>query len=178
MAHITTESDEMPIIRFLYNLGVQDCKLLGGEDIFSKDSFLVFLNGGILGVVKNYRNLIRIVRLVRRMGKISPFVSIYPNLLHQCVYISSDGGRLCRPYIIVEKGTPLVTTEHMNELKHGVRKFNDFLDDGLIEYLDVNEESDALIACSEKEIEKDTTHLEIAPFTLLGKCHFAGHIQG
>ena len=41
---------------------------------------------------------------------------------------------------------------------------------GLIEYLDVNEENDSFIAINEDEIKQDTTHLEIAPFTLLGVC--------
>lgn len=40
----------------------------------------------------------------------------------------------------------------------------------MIEYLDVNEENDSLIAINEDKIEADTTHVEIAPFTLLGVC--------
>ena len=42
--------------------------------------------------------------------------------------------------------------------------------DGLIEYLDVNEENDAIIAVYEKDIlpTGETTHLEIEPFTILG----------
>lgn len=41
---------------------------------------------------------------------------------------------------------------------------------GFIEFLDVNEENDSYIACYEKDIKPQTTHLEIAPFTLLGVC--------
>lgn len=41
---------------------------------------------------------------------------------------------------------------------------------GLIEFLDVNEENDSYIACYEKDITPQTTHLEIATFTLLGVC--------
>lgn len=40
----------------------------------------------------------------------------------------------------------------------------------MIEYLDVNEENDSLIACKESEIIDATTHLEIAEFTILGVC--------
>lgn len=36
--------------------------------------------------------------------------------------------------------------------------------------MDVNEENDSFIACYEKDINFQTTHLEIAPFTLLGVC--------
>ena len=72
-----------------------------------------------------------------------------------------------RPYIIVENGKPLVTTQNMEWLDEG-QIFQDYIDKGLIEYLDVNEENDSLIAVYEKDITPDTTHLEIAHFTLLG----------
>lgn len=108
---------------------------------------------------------------MRRKGFIASFVSIHTNHIQRCVYIHTDGGRLCRPYIIVEKGVPLVKQKHIEELKEGIRKFEDFLSEGMIEYLDVNEENDSFIAAYEKDIEPDkTTHLEIEPFTLLGVC--------
>lgn len=71
------------------------------------------------------------------------------------------------------------------------RTFIDFLRQGLVEYLDVNEEGDSNISVYEKDINKyvgtdslvsrvrweitilfsrATTHLEIEPFTLLGAC--------
>ena len=46
--------------------------------------------------------------------------------------------------------------------------FDDFLKEGLVEYLDVNEENDCMIAMYESEITGQTTHLEIEPFTILG----------
>ncbi|KAK2662807.1 hypothetical protein Ddye_001381 [Dipteronia dyeriana] len=58
----------------------------------------------------------------------------------------------------------------MKELSDEDRTFDDFLCDGLIEYLDVNEENNALIALYEGEATPDTTHLEIEPFTILGVC--------
>lgn len=170
MTHITTEVDENPLIRLANNSGVQDINMISPDQIHTDNSFLVFLNGSVLGVVSNYRRLIDVFRTMRRQGYISGYVSIYPNFLHKCVYICSDGGRLCRPYIIVEKMKPLVTEKHITELENGLRTFDDFLHDGLIEYLDVNEENDSFIACYEGDINKLTTHLEIAPFTLLGVC--------
>ncbi|KAJ2764369.1 DNA-directed RNA polymerase III complex subunit Rpc2, partial [Coemansia nantahalensis] len=50
----------------------------------------------------------------------------------------------------------------------GALQFDDFLRLGLVEYLDVNEENDCMIAIYESEIKPYTTHLEIEPFTLLG----------
>jgi hypothetical protein len=40
--------------------------------------------------------------------------------------------------------------------------------EGLIEYLDVNEENNSLVTLYEKEATVDTTHVEIEPFTILG----------
>ena len=40
----------------------------------------------------------------------------------------------------------------MEELARGLRTFQDFLHDGLVEYLDVNEENDSNIALYEKDI--------------------------
>ncbi|XP_066258243.1 DNA-directed RNA polymerase III subunit RPC2 [Euwallacea similis] len=170
MTHITTDIDEFPIIRLARNAGVEDIGMVASIAIHSPLAFIVFLNGNILGVTTNHKKLIDVFRLMRRKGKISNYVSIYASFLHKCVYISSDGGRLCRPYILVEAGQPLVNRHHIMELEKGIRNFEDFLHDGLIEFLDVNEENDSFIACYEKDITPQTTHLEIAPFTLLGVC--------
>ncbi|XP_046663872.1 DNA-directed RNA polymerase III subunit RPC2 [Homalodisca vitripennis] len=171
MTHITTELDEGPIAQVLYNIGVEHISLLAGEEMYAPGVYMVILNGNILGVTGNYRHVVRVFRLLRRCGRVCGFVSIYPQHKHRCVYISCDGGRLCRPYIIVEKGESLVKQFHLDELNQGIRKFHDFLIDGLIEYLDVNEENDSMIALDEESIiPEQTTHLEIAAFTLLGVC--------
>ena len=46
--------------------------------------------------------------------------------------------------------------------------FSELLQRGLVEYLDVNEENNCLIALYEKNCGSQTTHLEIEPFTILG----------
>jgi len=86
------------------------------------------------------------------------------------VHIAADGGRVCRPLIVVERGRPAVRAAHMRELAEGVRDWQDFIREGLIEYLDVNEENSAQIALYEADIAADTTHLEIDPLTILGVC--------
>ncbi|PVD29148.1 hypothetical protein C0Q70_11745 [Pomacea canaliculata] len=170
MTHITTDQDEAPLIRLAMNLGVEDIQLLSGEELSSLQVYIVFLNGNILGVIRNYKRLVNTFRLLRRAGYISEFVSIFPNHAHRCVYIAADGGRVCRPYIIVQKRRPFVTSKHIEELSQGFRSFEDFLREGLVEYLDVNEENDCMIALYEADITGDTTHLEIEPFTILGVC--------
>jgi DNA-directed RNA polymerase III subunit RPC2 len=45
----------------------------------------------------------------------------------------------------------------MQELKDGHRTFDDFLREGLIEYIDVNEENNSLIALHEFKATPDVT---------------------
>ena len=64
------------------------------------------------------------------------------------------------PCIIVRQGRPAVTEHHMQELADSFRTFEDFIHDGLVEYLDVNEENDSNIAVYESDIIEETTILK------------------
>ncbi|PON86208.1 DNA-directed RNA polymerase, subunit [Trema orientale] len=170
MTHVTTDEEEGPLISLFYCLGVEDLELLSGEELHSPNSFLVIFNGHILGKHRRPQRFATSIRMLRRAGKIGEFVSVFLNEKQRCVYIASDGGRVCRPLVIVDKGVSRVKEHHMKELMDGVRTFDDFLREGLIEYLDVNEENNALIALYEQDVKPETTHLEIEPFTILGVC--------
>ena len=54
-----------------------------------------------------------------------------------------------RPLLTVEKGRVKLQQRDIEDLVIGLKDFNDFLRDGLVEYLDVNEENNALIALNE-----------------------------
>ncbi|CAL1540930.1 unnamed protein product [Lymnaea stagnalis] len=170
MTHITVDVDEGPIARIAVSLGVEDIETLSRDEVSSPNFYTVFLNGNILGMTNHCKRMVTIFRKLRRAGYINAFVSIFPNHSHKCIYIASDGGRVCRPYIIVNNKRPLVTKKHIEDLSREFRCFEDFLHEGLVEYLDVNEENDAMIALYESHITEDTTHLEIEPFTILGVC--------
>ena len=71
---------------------------------------LVFLNGQILGTHRQPLQFVLIIKRLRRAGHIGEFVSVYAQ--QECVYIASDGGRVCRPLIICDNGKPRVTNEH------------------------------------------------------------------
>lgn len=170
LTHVTSDDEEEPIIRLAYDLGVEDIHLVTGDELNHPGNFLIFLNGLILGIHRSPGMFVKRFRVMRRHGRVREFVSIFKNDVHKAVYIASDGGRVCRPLVIVDNGIPRVTSKHIKELSEGIRGFDDFLKEGLIEYLDVNEENNALIALREFEVTKDITHLEIEPFTLLGVC--------
>lgn len=168
MTHITTDVDEAPIHKVAFMLGMEDISLITGAELYRHDSYVVYINGCVAGLTRFPKRFVASFRRLRRAGRISEFVSIYTNSHLHAVHIAADGGRICRPMIIVENNKPRITTEHIRLLKKRMKTFDDFLHDGLIEYLDVNEENDSFIALYEKDIKPHTTHLEIEPFTLLG----------
>ncbi|KAG6837761.1 DNA-directed RNA polymerase III subunit [Arthromyces matolae] len=168
MTHITTDVDEGPIIQLAFMLGVEDITMATGTEIYGPHTFVVNVNGTIIGLTRYPARFVAQFRKLRRARRMSEFVSIYINNHHHAVHIACDGGRICRPMIIVENERPKVTSEHITLLKTGKLSFDDFLRQGLVEYLDVNEENDTYIALYEADIVLATTHLEIEPFTLLG----------
>ncbi|GAA6062808.1 hypothetical protein JCM10212_006169 [Sporobolomyces blumeae] len=168
MTHITTDVEEEPIWNICFLIGVEDINVLDGTEIYAEGHLVVYLNGNVLGLTRCGPRFVRTFRQLRRAGRINEFVSIYVNLQQQAIHIASDGGRICRPLIIVENQQSKVKQRHMDMLRSKVMAFDDFLRKGLIEYLDVNEENDAFISLYENELKPETTHLEIEPFTLLG----------
>lgn len=170
MTHVTTDEEEAPLISLFCCLGVEDLELLSGEELHTPNSFLVMFNGNILGKHRKPHRFANVIRTLRRAGKIGEFVSVFVNEKQHCIYIASDGGRVCRPLVIADKGISRIKDHHMKELLDGVRTFNDFLREGLIEYLDVNEENNAFIALYEGDATPETTHIEIEPLTILGVC--------
>ena len=181
LAHITTDEDSALIERLCRDLGVEDVNMLTGNEINSKGAYLVFLNGLILGAHIRPRYLVKMLRTLRRKGQAGEFVSLYLHEGQKAVHIATDGGRVCRPMIIVDEKTflPKLKQVHIEGLVTGTITIQDLLRKGVVEYIDVNEENNCLIAVTERDldvarrkgIEKQKmpfTHLEIDPLTLLG----------
>jgi DNA-directed RNA polymerase III subunit RPC2 len=108
-------------------------------------------------------------------------VSVYLHEGQRAVHIATDGGRVCRPLIIVDydTGLPRLMQYHVEALALGTMDVKDLLRQGVVEYVDCNEENNTLIAVTEKDLEiaiqqglekrrMRYTHLEIDPFTILG----------
>ena len=88
-----------------------DFNTLTGTELYDEGSYIVYLNGTLIGMSRDPENFVMKFRLLRRTGQISEFVSIYVNTREQAIHIAGDSGRICRPIIIVHKGRPLVTNE-------------------------------------------------------------------
>ncbi|MCO5610687.1 hypothetical protein L7F22_064928 [Adiantum nelumboides] len=85
-------------------MGVEELSMLSGDEINSFKAYLVIFNGLILGVHRRPMWFANTLRLLRRLGKIGEFVSIFTNPKQRCVYVASDGGRVCRPLVIADHG--------------------------------------------------------------------------
>jgi len=128
---------------------MEDASLMTGDELHSKKNVLIFLNGQPVGIHKQAAKFVRNFRYLRKRGRIQEFVSIYFNAQQNCIYIASDGGRLVRPLIVCMNGKPMLTQQHIDDLALGLKDFPDFLKEGTIEYLDVNEENNAFIALTD-----------------------------
>jgi DNA-directed RNA polymerase III subunit RPC2 len=170
MTHITTNVDEEPVKRWIFTLdaGVEPIRNFSGAEMHREGSYIIHVNGTPFALTRYPKRFAQKFRTMRRRGWISPFVGININTHFNAVHIATDEGRICRPYIIVKNGKQKLKPEHLRLLQMGKATFDDFLNRGIVEYLDVNEENDALITIYEHQVTQSTTHLEIEPFTVLG----------
>ena len=170
LAHVTNdeESENEKLRQICFDIGVETITMLTGDEVNAPDTYLVFLNGLIVGVHTDPNLLVTKVRKLRRVGRVGEFVSVYLNVVQKAVYIASDGGRVCRPLLVLEAGGRLkLTQKHIDSLGSET-SLESLLARGIIEYVDVNEENNCLIALNEKDITPDHTHMEIDPLTILG----------
>ncbi|MEM3770577.1 MAG: DNA-directed RNA polymerase subunit B [Candidatus Bathyarchaeia archaeon] len=134
----------------------------------------VFVDGTIVGYCATPEKVVQEFRQRRRMGEISTEVNIayfskeYEE--REEIYVNCDEGRVRRPLIIVENGVPRLQPEHIEKITRGEWSWEDLVKNGIMEYLDADEEENAYVAISAEEITPEHTHLEISTHTILGIC--------
>ncbi|WP_405268291.1 DNA-directed RNA polymerase subunit B [Methanobrevibacter sp.] len=130
----------------------------------------IYLNGELKGYCRNPVEFTQEMREKRRKGEVSHEMNITYYEDNDEIYIFNDPGRARRPLIIVKEGIPLLREEHLNKVANGKLKWDDLINDGLIEYLDAEEEENSYIAMTLADLNEEHTHLEIDPATMLGIC--------
>ncbi|MDE1761878.1 MAG: DNA-directed RNA polymerase subunit B [Candidatus Micrarchaeota archaeon] len=132
------------------------------------DKCYVYINGKILGYVKDGRAYANEIRTARRGGVLSGEVNVSYVKKLNAVHINTDSGRIRKPYIIVEGGKSKLTPELIEKLQKKEVDFNYLLRHGVLEYLDAEEEENALVVFKEADATPDTTHLEVDTTSIFG----------
>ncbi|CAC9483967.1 putative DNA-directed RNA polymerase polypeptide [Leishmania infantum JPCM5] len=166
LSQVTLDLNDSYVRAAAHALGVEEIDTVTPTDFLHY--YTVFLNGTLIGIHRYPNRLCAGIRALRRSGRLHPHVSISTQPRQRTVQIGSDGGRIVRLLIIVRDGKPAVTSAHLDRLRDRLCTHNDFLAEGLIEYVDVNESNDCLIAVYPADIGPYTTHLEVEPLSLLG----------
>ncbi len=166
LAYISVGLNEEEVEAKLIELGLHPIEEF--SRVGRREGAKVFLNGRLVGFHKDPEKLANTIRELRRRGEISDEVNVAYYDDADEVQINCDAGRVRRPYIIVENGVPKFKPEHTEKLRSKEWTFTDLVRRGIIEYLDAEEEEEAYIALNPEDVEEETTHLEIAPVTILG----------
>ena len=128
----------------------------------------VFLDEKFIGTIDNPKEFLRSFIEERRKQKISTIVNASYDFEFDEINIHTATGRVRRPLIVLENGKPLLTEDHIKKLQSKDLRWQDLIEQGVIEYLDANEEENTLIALTERDLTKEHTHLEIDPIAILG----------
>lgn len=166
LSQVTLDLDDTYVRGAAHNLGVEEVDTVTPQGFLRHYS--VFLNGTLIGIHRYPNRLCHGLRALRRSGRLHPHVSVSVQEHQHSVQIGCDGGRIVRLLIVVRNAAPAVTAHHLSLLQRGLWTLTDFLTEGLIEYIDVNEANDCLIAVYPEDIQKHTTHMEVEPLSLLG----------
>ena len=106
----------------------------------------IHVNGDIFGLHKNPTKLVNQFKRRRRQGRIRSEVSIRHDSENRDVFINTDRGRILRPLLVLEDGDLKLPKESLENIRSGEWTFNDLVSNGVVEWVDAEEEEDLLVA--------------------------------
>lgn len=179
MSFISVGTHPTPIMEFLDEWGTDTLEVISCRDLATKTK--VFVNGNWQGVHHNPDSLMTKLRILRRNNSIDFEVSIVRDIKEREIRIYTDAGRISRPLFVVGDDQHLtIKKSHIQKLDAKEDNYNFFqlVYDGLVEFIDTEEEETTLVAMSPKELSRPKdmrmsstyTHSEIHASMILGIC--------
>ena len=193
MGYISVGSNPAPVLEFLNVMGLE-----GLDDatirLQVKNSTKIFVNGAWIGIHSSPDEVVNEMRQMRRMRQedyedgltemrhFASEVSVVRDVREREVHVYTDGGRVCRPLLIVgtnpETGIQslLLKQHHLEQLRRREISWSDLVRGGIVEYIDIKEEETTMISMEPEGLETmreyctSYTHCEIHPSMILGIC--------
>ena len=137
---VSEGTDEKEVIWLLKDLGVKEV----GEQQTTETR--VYVNGDLIGLHEKPKELVEEIRQRRRSGLMSPEVNIRFDDNMNEIIINCDEGRLRRPLLVVRHGRTLLTHKHVDDMRAAKTKWADIIREGVVEWIDAEEEEDTYIA--------------------------------
>jgi len=185
---ITIASDSRSIYTYLKEFGIT-LLTIDNIDKFNKNTW-VFVNGNIVGIHTNPKELYEKMISYKRRGIINIYTSISWDISKNTINISTEAGRCVRPIYIVKNNKLLFNKKYVLALKNKEISWNNLIADitinnekaigkyeSIIEYVDVEENNTLMIASVYNDLFKgkkgerlqlNYTHMEIHPSLILG----------
>ena len=118
----------------------------------SQNGTRVFVNGDLVGSHDNAAKLVTDFRDRRRCGVIPSEINIHYDDDMNEVIINCDEGRLRRPLLIVKDGKTILNRARLEGIRDKKVKWNDLFREGIMEWVDAEEEEDSYIAVDAYEV--------------------------
>jgi DNA-directed RNA polymerase beta subunit len=177
MTHITIYSNSSSLYDYIMPsiISINDIN----TSIELHDKVKVFINGAWVGITNEVEDLYISLKEKKYKGIINIYTSIIFDYRNKELRICNDGGRLMRPLLRVKNSNILINNTMINKLKNSEINWDNLLigydnKDSVIEYIDSDEQSWAMIATKPKDLLQKGdriykySHCEIHPSTIFG----------
>ncbi|KAF8474257.1 hypothetical protein BDZ91DRAFT_353450 [Kalaharituber pfeilii] len=166
MSYVSVGTPAGPIIEFMLQRNME--VLEEYEPSRSPHATKIFVNGVWVGIHRDPNFIVRTIQKLRRQGHIGSEVSLIQDIRNREFKIFTDAGRICRPLFVVDndpasprRGELVLQKHHINKLEDD-REIEDenqrfgwqgLLADGVVEYIDAEEEETVMIVMTPEDLE-------------------------
>jgi DNA-directed RNA polymerase subunit B len=161
---VGTDSDKIKLT--LEFMGVTRSKDV--DEVLRHNGAKIFVEGYLLGYTTSPSILTNTFREMRRKGEISMESNIVFYQNYNEIYVNCDEGRIRRPLLVIEDGKPLLRQRYIRNIRQDRWAWSDLVREGIIEYLDSDEEENTYIAIDQEGLTPEHTHMELCSYAILG----------